>query len=196
MIFDGFIAENYRRTGLLDPALPFFSLGADRALVRRWRECLYLARSSRRGRSQMLSQALFALLGHVFAEGRRTAAGDSGDSPRDAVARVIEVMESRLEAPAFDLAAAAAALHVGHSTLRRRFREATGLSAARYFAEMKMQAARARLLNTDAPVKVIAAALGFADPYHFSRRFKQLAGVSPQHFRRGFRGESPAPASE
>jgi AraC family transcriptional regulator of arabinose operon len=51
---------------------------------------------------------------------------------------------------------------------------------------MRMRSAKARLLNTDDPVKVIAADLGFEDPYHFSRRFKNLEGMSPENFRKSF----------
>jgi AraC-like DNA-binding protein len=183
-IFDGFIPERYRRTGLLDPARPFFELGLDAALIRRWRECLYLAGSRRPQRAQELAEKFFALLGHVFGHARRPEG--AAERWRGVVEEVIGLMEARLSEQNFPLERYAPRFYASYSALRARFREATGVSPARYFARMKMQAARARLLTTPDPVKSVAAGLGFDDPYHFSRRFKQLVGVSPENFRRAF----------
>jgi AraC-like DNA-binding protein len=183
-IFDGFIPERYRRTGLLDPARPCFEMGHDLALVRRWRECLYLAESDRPRRAQELAEKFFALLGHVFAHARRPE-GDQ-HRRRRVVEEIIALMETQLAQADFPLERYASRFYASYSALRRRFREATGRSPARYFAEMKMHAAQARLLTTADSVKQIGLELGFADPYHFSRRFKQLAGLSPQAYRRAF----------
>ena len=81
----------------------------------------------------------------------------------------------------------AARFYLTYSALRKRFRAATGYSPAHYFARMKIRTAQARLLATADSVKLIAAGLGFSDPSHFSRRFKQLVGLSPENFRRAFR---------
>jgi len=184
-LFEGFIPERYRRTGLLDPARPFFELGQDAALIRRWRECLYLAESQRPNRAQELAEKHFALLGHVFANARRPEG--AGPERRRAVEGVIALMEESLAEPALDLARHAPRFFMSYSALRKRFREATGESPARYFAMMKMQRAQALLLAGEEPVKQVAARLGFDDPYHFSRRFKQLVGLSPLEFRNAFR---------
>ncbi len=189
-IFEGFIPERYRRTGLLDPARPFFELGEDALLVRRWRECLYLADSERPNRAQELAEKFFALLGHVFASARR--AEGARIERRRAVEGVIALMEEGLAEPRFDLQRHAKRFFMSYSALRKRFRETTGDSAARYFARMKMQAAQALLVSSADPVKQIAARLGFDDPYHFSRRFKQFVGLAPRDFRDAFRS-SKAP---
>jgi len=47
-----------------------------------------------------------------------------------------------------------------------------------------MNLATERLQNPATLVKQVAAELGFADVYHFSRVFKKMLGVSPQGFRR------------
>ncbi len=183
-IFGGFIPERYRSTGLLNPARPCFQMGRDTALVRRWQECLYLAGSRRSNRAQELAEKFFALLGHVLAHAQRPQ-GDAGEW-RQTVEEVIALMATKLAEPSFPLERYAARFYTSYSSLRRRFKEATGCSPARYFTRMKMQAAQARLLTTADSVKQIALGLGFADPYHFSRRFKQTSGLSPRTYRRTF----------
>jgi hypothetical protein len=40
-----------------------------------------------------------------------------------------------------------------------------------------------RLLEPNLRITVVAEAVGFNDPAHFSRMFRRLAGLSPRHFR-------------
>lgn len=184
-IFDGFIPERYRQAGLLDPARPFFDMGTDSELLRRWKECLYLAESAEERRAQTLSGRMYALLGHVFAVARPESR-EPGPRQR-LVESVIAVMNGGLADPGFRLEDHAGKFALSYSALRQAFSEATGVPPAQYLARMRVQRAQARLLSGGEPVKAIAAALGFPDPYHFSRRFRQIVGLSPEAFRRAFR---------
>ena len=47
---------------------------------------------------------------------------------------------------------------------------------------LKMRHAADLLNNGHALVKDVAATVGFQDPYHFSRVFKSVYGVSPKAF--------------
>ena len=47
----------------------------------------------------------------------------------------------------------------------------------------KMHLAAELLQQPDILVKQVAAQLGFADPFHFSRTFKRVFGLSPDAFR-------------
>jgi AraC-like DNA-binding protein len=186
-IFDGFIPERYRAAGLLDPARPFFEVGSDRDLLRRWSECLYLAETGGPGLAQRLSERFFALIGQVLSRGRTEPAGES--QTRRLVEDVVALIEAHLGDAGFRIEEHAARFALSYSALRQRFAAAAGAPPAAYLARMRMGRAQARLLAGDEPVKVIAAALGFPDQYHFSRRFKQLVGLSPEGFRREFRGK-------
>ena len=57
-------------------------------------------------------------------------------------------------------------------------------SPYQFLLRLKMNLAAERLQNPAALVKQVAAELGFADAFHFSRAFKKVLGVSPQGFRR------------
>ena len=63
-----------------------------------------------------------------------------------------------------------------------RFSKATGRAPALWLRERRVQSAR-RLLGEGRSVSATADALGFANPYHFSRLFKAVAGVPPSSLR-------------
>jgi AraC-like DNA-binding protein len=48
----------------------------------------------------------------------------------------------------------------------------------------KMNLAAERLRDPGSLVKQVAAELEFSDPFHFSRAFKSVFGLSPEAFRR------------
>jgi AraC-like DNA-binding protein len=52
-----------------------------------------------------------------------------------------------------------------------------------YFTRLRMRHACQLLDATTARVKEIAAALGYEDPFYFSRVFKSLSAVAPVHYR-------------
>jgi len=65
------------------------------------------------------------------------------------------------------------------SQLKRVFNRRVGMTPKNYVDCLKMQLASEMLTEKHKTVKDIAAALGYSDPYHFSRRFKELKGCSP-----------------
>jgi len=93
-----------------------------------------------------------------------------------------------LDAPEPDYDALAASASMAASTLRRRFRAATGVSPHHYRLQRKAAAARAMLGDTDTPIKQIADQLGYQDIYYFTRQFKQIVGVPPGVYRRSRQG--------
>jgi AraC-like DNA-binding protein len=67
---------------------------------------------------------------------------------------------------------------------RRVFREHTGMAPKIYIDNLKIQKAARALSGSDDSITEIAESLGYTDPFHFSRRFKQLTGLSPVLYRR------------
>jgi AraC-like DNA-binding protein len=67
-----------------------------------------------------------------------------------------------------------------------------------YLASRRVQRAQQLLLTTSLQIQDIAKAVGYPDPFHFSRVFKQLTGESPQRYRlrsRQWLRSPPAPGS-
>lgn len=81
----------------------------------------------------------------------------------------------------------AKALHVSKPHLFELFRVGVGLAPGKYIQQQRMQRAQELLVNSEYQVQEVASAVGYPDPFHFSRLFKKIFGVSPDHFRRQWR---------
>jgi AraC-like DNA-binding protein len=53
-----------------------------------------------------------------------------------------------------------------------------------YRDRRRMELAKRLLLTGNLRIKEIAHEVGFVNPYHFSRRFRELTGQSPRDYRR------------
>ena len=73
------------------------------------------------------------------------------------------------------------------SSICRLFRRFLGTSPYQYLLRQKMNRAAESLLRHGGLVKEVAAEMGFADPFHFSRGFKAVHGKAPSQLRRGSR---------
>ncbi len=88
-------------------------------------------------------------------------------------------------------------------TLKRRFRNATGVSLMEYLQNLRVEEARRMLEHTSEPVDEIGAAVGYEDTSFFRRLFKRVTGLTPSQYRRLFqpvvrestRSRRPAPGT-
>jgi ABC-type sugar transport system ATPase subunit len=92
-------------------------------------------------------------------------------------------IEERAKDSDVDFQEIADSLFMSYDNFRRRFKQQTGLSPHRYFLKQKIELAKELLLFSDLEVKEVAERIGFADPYYFSRVFKEWTGASPAQFR-------------
>jgi AraC-like DNA-binding protein len=74
--------------------------------------------------------------------------------------------------------------HVDPAYLCRLFRRYGHQTPYQFLMRLKMNLAAERLQDSGVLIKQVAAGLGFDDPFHFSRAFKNVFGVSPEAFRR------------
>ena len=77
---------------------------------------------------------------------------------------------------------AAKAIHVNPAHLTRLFQRFNHDSPYRFLMRLKMSHAASLLMIPGKLVKEVAAEMNFSDPFHFSRSFKSIHGISPEHF--------------
>jgi AraC-like DNA-binding protein len=93
--------------------------------------------------------------------------------------------------------AASRQVGMGYEGFRKRFTRLTGVSPGRYYnARVIDRACHLLAANDTTTLAEVAKACGFCDAFHFSRRFKQLVGMSPTDFRRRLPSGSPDNAME
>lgn len=63
------------------------------------------------------------------------------------------------------------------------FKKHGHITPHQYLMRLKMNKAAILLLTSNLSIKRLAETVGFQDPYHFSRNFKKVHGVSPYYYR-------------
>ncbi|HXT37967.1 MAG TPA: AraC family transcriptional regulator [Chloroflexota bacterium] len=132
-----------------------------------------------------LAGALGAALIHRLAVVAHGSRGSTEPDPRSevqALPRAVALIQQAAPRP-LDLHAVADECGIGYSTLRRRFKQMTGQTITDYLLRVRLDRARDLLAHTRMSVAEVADAVGFADPYYFSRVFRLKEGVSPTAFR-------------
>lgn len=124
----------------------------------------------------------FARLVSLLRRARQTAAGPAGGKTPNELEAVMRRMALYPQQPwsAVELARLA-----GMSVTRfyRAFRGITGSSPIDWLRRERINLAKRRLLETDAPIRAVAEQAGYNSPFFFSRDFKRHTGQSPSEFR-------------
>ena len=76
--------------------------------------------------------------------------------------------------------------NISISQLNRLFKKETGMTSKNYIDSIRMDIAAEMLASSTASIKQIAKELGYPDPYHFSRRFKEIKGYAPMQYKELF----------
>lgn len=84
----------------------------------------------------------------------------------------------------FSVEGLARELAISPRQLERCFRARIGRSPRRFLIDVRLAAARELLARTALPVEAIARQVGFGDPSHFTRTFREAMGVAPGAYRR------------
>ena len=82
------------------------------------------------------------------------------------------------------------------TSLHRHFRSVTAMTPIQYQKQLRLQAARARLMATSEGVSEVGFAVGYDSPSQFSREYRRMFGKPPGQDSADLRANpSPAPAS-
>ena len=77
--------------------------------------------------------------------------------------------------------------NIPERTLKRRFKSATGLTLIDYLQNIRIEAAKRQLEQTQLPVDDISFEIGYEDASFFRRLFKRKTGLTPSQYRRMFK---------
>jgi AraC family transcriptional regulator, arabinose operon regulatory protein len=102
--------------------------------------------------------------------------------PKQKINQSIAYMKQHLEKP-LQVSTLAALANLSPSYYTALFKQHTGYAPIDYFIRLRMHSACQSLDTTNLPVKKIAAALGYDDPFYFSRLFKTVNETSPTQYR-------------
>ena len=73
---------------------------------------------------------------------------------------------------------------LSRSAFAEKFKRTTGETPAHYLARLRVRKAMALLRTSDAGLESVAAEVGYANAFAFSKAFKREVGVAPGAYRR------------
>ena len=98
------------------------------------------------------------------------------------IAKVVDALRSNQYRDNFSLADMAAISRMPMETFRKRFVAEVGMPPLSYVLHCKMERAKELLRDQNCSVRQAGAEVGMQDPYHFSKQFKHIVGISPSAF--------------
>lgn len=123
--------------------------------------------------SYQLGQLLWGLIAAHSGQSVATSATLSHET-----ARVVDALRACRYRDAFSLADMAAISRMPVETFRKRFTAELGIPPLGYLQFLKMERAKT-LLRDGMSVRQTGVEIGMPDPYHFSKQFKHIVGMSP-----------------
>ena len=100
------------------------------------------------------------------------------------IAKVVDTLRANQYKDNFSLAEMAAISHMPMETFRKRFVSEVGMPPLSYVLHCKMERAKELLREQDYTVRQAGIEVGMQDPYHFSKQFKNIVGISPSAFKK------------
>ena len=98
------------------------------------------------------------------------------------IAKVVDTLRAGEYRDNFSLAEMAQISRMPMETFRKRFVSEVGMPPLSYVLHCKMERAKELLREQTYTVRQVGAEIGMQDPYHFSKQFKNIVGISPSAF--------------
>lgn len=180
VVFGGRVADAFLREGLIQSERPLVEVGPSAEVAGLLERMLQVFLAGGPLAVPMAAGLAYQLV--IQAYGHATGFLQRGPSADPAIGEAVRLIE-RDAARGVSPLALARNVHVGYSTLRRRFREQTGFSVKEYIQRVQLRRAKELLATTRQSVNEIARACGFGDALYFSRLFQRKVGMPPTQFR-------------
>ncbi|MBI5382409.1 MAG: helix-turn-helix transcriptional regulator [Opitutae bacterium] len=180
-VYDRKHFAGFRRIRLIDPERPIWPI-ADPAAVQA--QIAEFAALARRSDPEAVVDRVDRLAERIVLE--TWLAPSASTRNHGTIQRIAAAMRSQLAAP--ESWRALPARHgLSSTTFRRRWCETMGEPPARYLLRLRLREACRLLVESDLPIHEIATAVGFADEFYFSRRFRLAIGQPPRDYRKTYR---------
>lgn len=185
IVFSGFQFDLWRRRSLLDPERPVWRAEPVDFWARRLEETVrpdegHGPAPSLRALGRFLD-VLAALVSLRDADERDATRGAWLEESQ----RLLATADER-GWPAPQLVAQRVGL--SYENFRKQFAARTGMSPGQFQKRKRIERAQSAIYHGNRTLKQLAEELEFCDVFHFSKAFKQIAGMSPSDFRRKVRG--------
>jgi len=181
---DGKFARELTRVGAIDAARLVLRPGLDVSLVERFNDLL---RGLRFESDQALPQLLVKaheLVVALHTTDRRQRVPEPHATVVESACELLTHEIDRREKLDIELTTLLERHGLSYERFRKIFRARTGLSPGEYRIRRRIDRARSLIAQERLSNKQVAYALGYEDPFTFSKQFKKVVGVSPEEFRK------------
>lgn len=120
----------------------------------------------------------------------KTSVMDKKKLPKTLVEQIEEYLQQHYWEKNLNIMQVASSLQFENSYLRRVYKRKTGKTIGARIDELRILRAKELLEEGTMLNRQIAEQVGYADPYYFSRRFKELCGVSPTEYQNELKSEN------
>ena len=100
------------------------------------------------------------------------------------VNKIKKMLDDNIYEKDISLKAIADNLCISQAQIINIFKRTFNMTPYQYFSKKRIEIAASLLLNSDTPIKEIAALLNYSDQPYFSNAFKKIMGISPEKYRK------------
>lgn len=176
----GALLSSYLRELGIVPERPVLSTGNDPQLQRLLHETVNSLRHDVNPHSLLRASHAFAYFLAILIDRTANTPADDSDAAQKVAQTIIFMSENLDRAPRVTALARLARLSPAYFSAL--FKQQTGSSPRDYLHLLRIHRA-CELLRTELSIKAISSRLGYRDPFHFSRQFKEFHGLSPSEYR-------------
>jgi len=179
--FKGRNMDDRVAAGFLSAGKSVYHIGYSTQIISLYKDAMQAAIEEKAYMQQLLAGIVNHLIGLMYALERNIIL-NKNTAHVDMVMRAQQYIRESLEST-LSIQDIAEKLSVSYSTLRKQFKDYTGLSPAIYQQDLKLQRAKELLTTTNLSIKEIAYRLNFDSPDYFSAKFKIKTGRKPSEMR-------------
>lgn len=178
--FNGDQAHTLMCPPFFSPETPLFHIGLHQPLVELFMDICGMMQNEPFGYRHIIAAKTTEILARVHArsQGKSSLSPTSEKLVKEVCCHILEHAGESID---FELLARD--LGTSYSSLRRIFKQHTGLAPNQYLLQLRIRNAETLLGTTNMPVQDIAEKTGFSSNYYFSRLFKEKTGRSPSDCR-------------